>query len=330
VTVLLLDDMTTESHDLQVHSIAHGVITLEQLALEYGAERRRLRVRKMRGVRFAGGYHDYVIRTGGVAVFPRLVADTAPRHARRKEIVSSVSRNLDDMLGGGLQRGTSTLLAGPAGSGKSSIALSYIVAAAKRGEHAALFAFDETLTSILDRSAGIGMAIEPFMESGKLTVEQVNPAEMSPGEFTHMVCETVDKNDAKIVVIDSLNGLLNAMPEERHVILQVHELLTYLSQRNVLTIMVVAQHGMIGTMQAPLDMSYLSDNVLLLRFFEAHGKLRKAISVMKKRVGSHQDSIRELSISDSGVEVGEPLSGFQGIMTGVPNYTGPRQLLRPN
>jgi circadian clock protein KaiC len=327
--VLLLDDMTSETHDLQLHSIAHGVVTLEQLALDYGAERRRLRVTKMRGVRFSGGYHDYSIRTGGIAVFRRLHA-MAPEGRANKDVLRSVSPELDAMLGGGIQRGTSTLLIGPAGSGKSTIALSYLIAAAQRGEHAALFAFDETLGSILDRSAGVSMPIESLREAGRLTLEQINPAEMSPGEFAEMVCETVDKKGAKVVVIDSLNGLLNAMPEERHLILQVHELLTYLSQRGVLTFLVIAQHGMMGTMQNPLDLSYLSDNVLLLRYFEAHGKIRKAVSVMKKRIGSHEDSIRELRISSKGLQVGEPLSEFQGIMTGVPNYAGPQRLLKPN
>jgi circadian clock protein KaiC len=319
--------MTSEVHDLQLHSIAHGVLTLEQVAIEYGAERRRLRVTKMRGVRFRGGYHDYTIRTGGIEVFPRLVA-AGPPSKREQETVQSVSPQLDEMLGGGIQRGTSTLLIGPAGSGKSSIALSYIIAAAKRGEHAALFAFDETLGSIYDRSAGIGMALEPLAEAQRITIEQINPAEMSPGEFIQLMCRTVEKKDAKVVVIDTLNGLLNAMPEERYLILQVHELLTYLSERGVLTILIIAQHGMVGLMQSPLDLSYLSDNVLLLRYFEAQGTLRKAISVMKKRVGSHEDSIRELRISGSGVQVGEPLTEFIGIMTGVPNYTGPRTLLK--
>jgi len=327
ITVILLDDMTSEVHDLQLHSIAHGVLTLEQVAIEYGAERRRLRVTKMRGVRFRGSYHDYTIRTGGIEVFPRLVA-AGPPSKREQETVQSVSPQLDEMLGGGIQRGTSTLLIGPAGSGKSSIALSYIIAAAKRGEHAALFAFDETLGSIYDRSAGIGMALEPLAEAQRITIEQINPAEMSPGEFIQLMCRTVEKKDAKVVVIDTLNGLLNAMPEERYLILQVHELLTYLSERGVLTILIIAQHGMVGAMQSPLDLSYLSDNVLLLRYFEAQGTLRKAISVMKKRVGSHEDSIRELRISGSGVQVGEPLTEFIGIMTGVPNYTGPRTLLK--
>jgi circadian clock protein KaiC len=328
ITVLLLDDMTSEMHDLQLHSIAHGVLTLEQIATEYGSERRRLRVTKMRGVQFRGGYHDYTIRTGGLEVFPRLIAGDASGERKRQETVQSVSPQLDQMLGGGIQRGTSTLLIGPAGSGKSSIALSYIAAAAKRGEHAALFAFDETIGSIYDRSAGVGMALEPLVRSNQVTLEQINPAEMSPGEFTNLMCRTVEARDTKVVVIDTLNGLLNAMPEERHLILQVHELLSYLSQCGVLSILIIAQHGLVGAMQSPLDLSYLSDNVLLFRYFEAQGTMRKAISVMKKRVGSHEDSIRELHISGGGVQVGEPLTEFVGIMTGVPNYTGPRTLLK--
>lgn len=327
VTVLMLDDMTSEAHDLQLHSIAHGVITLEQLALEYGAERRRLRVTKMRGVRFRGGYHDYAIRTGGLAVFPRLVAAEHPGDFE-KEVVASVSPELDQMLGGGIHRGTSTLLIGPAGSGKSSVALSYLIGAAKRGEHGALFAFDENVDSIRERSAGLGMAIAPFIADNRLRVEQINPAEMSPGEFIQLVRSTVAEHETKIVVIDTLNGLLNAMPEERHLILQVHELLTFLGQAGVLTILIIAQHGMIAAMQSPLDLSYISDTVLLLRFFEALGEIRKAISVMKKRVGAHESSIRELKLSDRGLQVGEPLTQFQGIMSGVPTYTGPRRMLK--
>jgi circadian clock protein KaiC len=326
-TVLMLDDMTSEMHDLQLHSIAHGVITLEQLAFDYGAERRRLRVTKMRGVRFRGGYHDYAIRTGGLEVFPRLIAAEHSR-AFTKDVVKSFSPALDAMLGGGIQRGTSTLLIGPAGSGKSSIALSYVIAAAKRGEHAALFAFDESASSIRDRSAGLGMAIEPYVTTGQVTLEQINPAEMSPGEFTQFVRRTAEEKETRVVVIDTLNGLLNAIPEERHLILQVHELLTYLSQAGVLTFLIIAQHGMVGPMHNPLDLSYISDTVLLLRYFEARGEIRKAISVMKKRVGTHQASIRELRLSDKGLQVGEPLTEFQGIMTGVPTYTGPQQMLK--
>jgi circadian clock protein KaiC len=280
----------------------------------------------LRGVRFRGGYHDYAIRTGGLAVFPRLVA---AEHSGdfKKEIVASVSPELDQMLGGGLYRGTSTLLIGPAGCGKSSVALSYLIGAAKRGEQGALFAFDENIASIRERSAGLGMAIAPFVSAKQISLEQINPAEMSPGEFIRLVRGTVEEHATKVVVIDTLNGLLNAMPEERHLILQVHELLTFLGQAGVLTILVIAQHGIVGAMHNPLDLSYLSDTVLLLRFFEARGEIRKAISVVKKRVGTHESSIRELKLSDRGLQVGDPLTQFQGIMTGVPTYAGPQRML---
>jgi len=326
-TVLLLDDMTSETHDLQLHSIAHGVVTLEQLAIDYGAERRRMRVTKMRGVKFRAGYHDYSIKTGGIEIFPRLISAEHTGNVP-KDVVRSVSPQLDDMLGGGVRRGTSVLLVGPAGSGKSSIAISYLTAAAARGEYAALFAFDESAGSIRDRSAGLGMPIDSFIAKGLVTLAPMNPAEMSPGEFTQRVCDTVQQRGAKVVIIDTLNGLLNSMPDERHLILQMHELLTYLNEAGVLTILVVAQHGMLGMMQSPIDLSYISDTVLLLRFFEASGEIRKAISVVKKRVGTHQASIREFRLSDKGLEVGEPLTAFEGIMTGVPTYTGPRRLLK--
>ncbi len=325
-TVLLLDDMTSETHDLQLHSIAHGVITLEQLAIGYGAERRRLRITKMRGVQFRGGYHDYSIKTGGLDIFPRLIATHFGDSV--KDVVHGVSPELDEMLGGGVRRGTSVLLVGPAGSGKSSIAISYVTAAAQRGEHCALFAFDESAGSIRDRAAGLGMPIDPFIASGLIRLQPLNPAEMSPGEFSELVRDMVERHDTKIVVIDTLNGLLNAMPEERHLILQVHELLTYLNEAGVLTVLIVAQHGMVGSMHNSIDLSYISDTVLLLRYFEAEGEIRKAISVMKKRVGSHQSSIREFRLSDKGLQVGQPLTAFEGIMTGVPNYTGPRRLLK--
>lgn len=326
-TVLMLDDLTSEMHDLQLHSIAHGVLTLEQLALDYGAERRRLRVKKMRGVPFRGGYHDYTIRTGGLDIFPRLVA--AEHYASHpKDTVESVSPELDQLLGGGLRRGTSALLVGPAGSGKSSVALSYLVAAARRGEKSALFAFDESIGSIIDRSAGLGMSIGPYAKDGTVVLQQLDPAEMSPGEFTQLVRQAVDEKGARLLVIDTLNGLLNAMPDERYIILQVHELLTFLNQRGVLTILIVAQHGLIGTTHNPLDLSYISDTVLLLRFFEAHGEIRKAVSVVKKRVGSHEASIREFRLSSAGLQVGKPLKEFHGIMTGVATYTGSQPMLK--
>jgi len=326
-TVLMIDDGTSESHDSQLHSIVHGVVTLEELGLDYGAERRRLRVTKMRGVKYRGGYHDYAIRTGGLEVFPRLVpserSGTLPQ-----EVVRSGSEQLDALLGGGLRRGTSALLVGPAGSGKSSVALSIAYNAAKQGECAALYAFDEGTESIIERASGIGMEIGPLIASGDIALNQINPAEMSPGEFTALVCRGVDERNATVVVIDSLNGYLQAMPQERFLALEIHQLLSFLNQEGVLTILVMAQHGMVGVVESPIDLSYLSDAVLLLRFFEAQGKIRKAISVLKKRVGTHEDTIRELRLTSQGLQVGEPLTDFQGIMSGIPNYVGSQPMIK--
>jgi len=325
-TVLVLDDMASNGHDLQLHSIVHGVLTLQELGLDYGAERRRLRVTKMRGVKYRGGYHDYAIRTGGLEVFPRLLvserAGTLP-----KEVVRSGSEELDALLGGGLRRGTSALLVGPAGSGKSSVALSIAYNAAKQGECAAIYAFDEGSESIIERARGIGMELVQLLASGDIVLHQINPAEMSPGEFTALVCRGVIERNATVVVIDSLNGYLQAMPQERFLALEIHQLLSYLNQQRVLTILVMAQHGMVGVVESPIDLSYLSDAVLLLRFFEAQGKVRKAISVLKKRVGTHEDTIRELRLTTQGLEVGEPLTDFQGIMSGIPTYVGSQPML---
>ena len=325
-TVLVLDDMTANGHDLQLHSIVHGVLTLEELALDYGAERRRLRVTKMRGVKYRGGYHDYAIRTGGLEVFPRLLASEHPG-TLPKEVVRSGSEQLDALLGGGLRRGTSALLVGPAGSGKSSVALSIAYNAARQGECAALYAFDEGTESIIERARGIGMEISPLLASGDIALHQINPAEMSPGEFTALVCQGVNERNATVVVIDSLNGYLQAMPQERFLPLEIHQLLSYLNQQGVLTIMVMAQHGMVGVVESPIDLSYLSDAVLLLRFFEAQGKVRKAISVLKKRVGTHEDTIRELRLTAQGLQVGQPLTDFQGIMSGIPTYVGSQPMI---
>jgi circadian clock protein KaiC len=325
-TVLLLDDVTSESHDFQLHSIVHGVLTLEELALDYGAERRRLRVTKIRGVKFRGGYHDYAIRTGGLEVFPRLVAAERQR-TLPKEVVGSGSEQLDALLGGGLRRGTSALLVGPAGSGKSSIALSVAYNAAKQGECATLYGFDEGTESIIERASGIGMEVGPLIASGNIDLHQVNPAEMSPGEFTALVCRDVADRYPTVIVIDSLNGYLQAMPQERFLALEIHQLLSYLNQQGVLTILVMAQHGLVGVVDSPIDLSYLSDAVLLLRFFEAQGKVRKAISVLKKRVGTHEDTIREFRLTAQGLQVGEPLTDFQGIMSGIPTYLGSKPIL---
>lgn len=320
-TVLLLDDRTSAVGDLQVQSIAHGVVELEHLALEYGAERRRLRVVKLRGSHYRGGYHDFKIETGGIAVYPRLIA-AEHRQVMARAVMSSGIEALDSLLGGGLDRGTSTLLLGPAGSGKSSIAAQFAIAAAARGEHAASFIFDEGVNTYLTRAAGLGANVDDHLKSRLMTVQQVDPAELSPGEFAHSVRRAVDENDARVVVIDSLNGYLQAMPDERFLTVQMHELLTYLSQQGVLTLLVMAQHGFLGTaMQSPVDVSYLADTVLMLRYFEAGGAVRRAISVVKKRTGYHENTIRELRMSASGVAVGEPLADFQGVLTGVPTYS---------
>ncbi|MCU1384546.1 MAG: Non-specific serine/threonine protein kinase [Acidobacteria bacterium] len=320
-TVFLLDDKTAQDGDLQLQSLAHGVVALEQLAPEYGAERRRLRIIKMRGVRFQGGFHDFIISTGGLHVFPRLVAAESRANGSHGSASSGIPR-LDALLGGGFDRGTSSLFMGPAGAGKSAIATHVAVAAAKRGEHVAVYLFDEGLDTFRRRAAGLGADITEHVESGRIVLTQVDPAEMSPGEFADKVRNAVDQDHAAVVVIDSLNGYLNAMPEERYLVAQLHELFMFLRQRGVLAISVVAQHGMVGQMQAPVDLSYLADNVLLLRFFEADGAVRHAISVMKKRSGPHEKTIRELRLEASGINVGEPLTEFHGVLTGVPRHTG--------
>ena len=329
-TVLLLDDLSSTEGDLQLHSIAHGVISLHQMALDYGAERRRMRVKKMRGIKFRGGYHDFIIETGGIKIFPRLVA--AEHH---KPFVGDLSSSgvleLDTLLGGGLERGTSALLVGGAGVGKSSIAVTYAVGAAQRGERVAMFAFDEGLGTLFARAAGLGVQLQDYVENGLIKIRQIDPAEMSPGEFTQLVRDAVEKDGTRVLLIDSLNGYLNAMPDERFLVLQMHELLSYLNQLGVLTVMVLAQHGLLGQMQTPIDLSYLSDAVIMLRYFEAGGRVRRAISVVKKRSGTHETAIREFQLTPEGLKVGPPLTEFSGILTGIPTYVGgPRPLMSEN
>jgi circadian clock protein KaiC len=332
-TVLLLDDRTSEASDLQVQSIAHGVLSLEHLSPEYGAERRRLRVMKLRGQKFRGGFHDFNIATGGLEVFPRLVA---AEHAetRDHQTLKGDVKGLDELLGGGIDLGTSTLLIGPAGCGKSSVATNYARAAAKQGQRAALFVFDERIAVLLHRARGLGMNLRPHLDAGLVTIQQVDPAELSPGEFAHTVRKAVDGDDgnppARVVVIDSLNGYMHAMPEERFLSVQMHELLTYLGHKGVVTFLVLAQHGLLGPMQAPVDTTYLADTVILFRYFEADGQVRQAISVVKKRSGKHERTIRELRL-DGSIVVGEPLSNFQGVLTGTPLFKGEsRTLMGPN
>ena len=326
-TVLMLDDCTAGSADGQVESIAHGVIILQQLANQYGAERRRLRVSKMRGVAFRGGFHDFMIRRGGLDVFPRLVS--AEHHADfPDEMLASGNAQLDALLAGGLPLGTSTLLLGPAGTGKSTIATQFAVTAAKRGICAAFFVFDENLGTFRSRSRKLGLAVEPHLEDRRISIQQVDPAELSPGEFVGIVRRAVigtdaGKGPARVVIIDSLNGYLNAMPEEKFLTAQLHELLAYLGQQGVVTLLTVTQTGMVGSgNNSPVDTTYLADNVILFRYFESRGRVRRAISVVKKRNGEHESTIRELHITKKGLEIGAPLENFQGVLTGVPTYIG--------
>ena len=321
-TVLLLDDLTAEAADYSLHSLAHGVIRLEQFALPYGAERRRLRVYKMRGRHFRGGFHDFVIRKGGIALFPRLVAADYPSIGKAGTPLASGVSTLDLLTGGGLDRGTSTLLIGPSGSGKSSVAMQFVVSAISHGEKALFVTFDETKHILMTRARGMGWDLAPLIKDQRLHLEQVDPAEFSPGELTGLVCRHVEKLGVGVVVLDSLSGYQNAVPAEQYMLLMMHELLTYLNQQGVVTMLVLAQHGLVGSMQTPVDLTYLSDTVLLLRLFEAGGKIRRAISVTKKRTGAHEDTIREYRLDSRGIQVGPPLSKFRGVLTGVPTYMG--------
>jgi circadian clock protein KaiC len=317
-TVLLLDDMTATEHDLQVQSISHAVVRLEQIHPDYGSTRNRLIVLKYRGQSFRGGYHDYKIVKGGLVVFPRLVAAEHVEAVKHLKLPSGL-KELDDLLGGGIERGTSTLLVGAPGTGKSSVAAQFAVAAAERGESAALFIFDESLGTLRSRSRGMGLPLDKHIDSGRIRVRQVDPAELSPGEFVHEIRQAVTQHGARVVIIDSLNGYLNAMPDERFLIVQLHELLTFLGQSGVATILIGAQHGLIGTqMSSPVDASYLADAVVLMRYYEAEGEVRQAISMVKKRSGEHERSIRGFRIDPNGISVGPPLRQFRGILTGVP------------
>lgn len=320
-TVLILDDRTATENDLQVHSITHGVILLEQLYPEYGAERRRLRVVKFRGRAFRGGYHDFVIRRGGLSVFPRLVAAEHRQPAHRK-LKSTGVQEFDALLGGGIESGTSVLISGGPGSGKSTLAAQIALAAAQRGEKAALFLFDEAPGTLLLRVKSLGVDIEPFVEQGLITLYQVDPAELSPGEFGVRVRAAAEQENAAVIVVDSLNGYLYAMPEERFLTIQLHELMSFLGQIGVITVL-VGVHGMLGAdASAPADASYLADAVVLLRYFESAGEIRQAISIMKKRGGYHERTIREFRLEPGRIRIGEPLRDFQGVLTGVPSYIG--------
>jgi circadian clock protein KaiC len=321
-TVLLLDDLTTDTLDKTVHSVAHGVIRLEELAPNYGAERRRVRVVKYRGRKFRGGFHDFTITTGGLEVYPRLVAGEHRTDFDRSPLPSGVP-GLDLLLGGGVERGSSTLILGPAGTGKSLLTLYFVISAVQRGEKAALFIFDEELGLLFRRCKSLGIDLEAMRDTGALIIQQVDAAELAPGEFTARVRKCVEEQDIKTVVIDSLNGYQAAMPEEQFLILHMHELLQFLNRQGASTFLTVAQHGLVGEMKAPVDVTYLADTVILLRYFEALGRVRRAISVIKKRAGGHEKTIREFEIDETdGLTVGPPLEGFQGVLRGVPNFVG--------
>jgi circadian clock protein KaiC len=319
-TVLLLDDKSSQS-DQHLHSVAHGVISLEQIAKEFGKERRRVNIVKMRGMRFRGGYHDYTLDTGGITMYPRLVASEHNRDFV-PAVRSTGSDSLDALLGGGLVRGTNTLMVGPSGIGKTTLSTRCLLAALERGEKGALYLFDEGLGTFFARSTALGMNLKPFTESGQLHIHHIDPAELSPGEFAQMLRDAVEQHGVGFLVIDSLNAYLQAMPGEQFLVLQMHELLSYLNQQGVTTLLVLGQHGMVGEVKSDVDLSYLSDGTVLMRFFESNGRLRRAITVLKSRAAEHAQTIHELQLSSDGIGIGEPLAGFEGVLTGLPSYRG--------
>lgn len=320
-TVLLLDDKGASGSDLQLHSIAHGVISLDQTLASFGGQRRRVHVVKMRGVPFQGGYHDFEIERGGLRVYPRLVASDH-KTVEAGAPITTGSLELDALLGGGLVPGTATLLTGPAGVGKTTATIQCMIAALRRGEKAAYFLFDERLPTLIGRSAALGMDLQPFMDSGQLEMRSIDPAEMSPGEFAGAMRSAVEVHDASVVVIDSLNAYLQSMPNEQFLVLQMHEMLSYLGQKGIISLLVLGLHGVMGDIRSDLDLSYLSDTVVQLRYFEAQGEVRQAISVIKTRTARHERTIREFQIGSNGLQVGEPLREFQGVLTGVPTFAG--------
>ena len=328
-TVIMLDDLTTQSAQRQLESIAHGVITLEYVPTEYGKQRHNLRVVKLRGVNFQSGSHDFNIETGGIVVFPRL----ASLHEKQDFKTGSIRSDLDDLeeLLGGLDYGTSTIFTGPAGIGKSTMALMYVYTAAKNGIRSAMYLFDESIETLYKRTSSLGMDIKKYVEEGLIVVRQIRLAELTPGELAYMVSQEVEKNNTRVVIIDSVNGYLMATPQERFLTMQFHELLGYLNSRGIVSILVVGQYGLIGSMQTPIDMSYLADTVVLLRYFEARGEVRQAISVLKKRTGKHERTIREFRIDKGGIQLGQPLSDFHGVLTGIPVFHGKsEQLMEQN
>lgn len=328
LTVLLVDDLTASGgeRDNHLHSLCHGVLTLERLTLDFGAARRRLQIQKLRGVDFIAGYHDFVLRRGGLEIYPRMTAAGHYQEFVGQPVPSNIA-DMDALLHGGPLRGTSTLITGPAGTGKTTLALQYVTAACARGERCAVYEFDERIGTLLKRAESMGMPLHRYIDEGLLVVHQIDPAELAPGEFAWRVRRDVDEKDCRLLVMDSLNGYLAAMPQEQHLILQMHELLSYLSQSGVVTFLINPQHGLVGTMTSSLDISYIADTVVLIRFFEAQGRLRKAISILKHRGGGHEDAIRELRIDTRGIRVGQPLVDLRGVLTGTPEYFGAKQPL---
>jgi circadian clock protein KaiC len=326
-TVLMLDDKTSQA-DQHLHSIAHGVISLEQIAKEFGKERRRVNIIKMRGIRFRGGYHDYILETGGIIMFPRLVAAEHNR-AFVAEARSTGSDGFDALLGGGLVRGTNTLIVGPSGIGKTTLSTRCLLSALERGERASFYLFDEGLGTFFERSAALGLELRGYADSGQLRIHHIDPAELSPGEFAQMLRDAVGLHGVSFLVIDSLNAYLQAMPGEHYLTLQMHELLSYLNQQGVTTVLVLGQHGLIGEVRSDVDLSYLSDSTVLLRFFESNGRLRRAITVIKSRTSSHALTIHELQLGPGGIRVGDPLEGFEGVLTGLPSYRGTTPMMAP-
>jgi circadian clock protein KaiC len=319
-TVLLLDDLTTESNDKTVHSVAHGVVRLEEISPDYGAERRRLRVVKYRAQGFRGGYHDFSIRPGGAVVFPRLVAAEHRRRISREQVKSGIDA-FDKLLGGGIEGGSSTVVIGPSGAGKSLVCLQFVREAIRQGGKAAMFIFDEEMSLLIDRAKPLGFDLAAMQAAGKLKITQLDAAELSPGEFAHAVRSAIQDPAVKTVVIDSLNGFQASMPQENSLLLHMHEMLQYMNRQGVSTFLTVAQAGFMGeNMRSPVDITYLADSVIMLRFFEALGAVKRAVSIVKKRTGFHEDTIREFWIKD-GLQVGEPLRNFQGVLRGVPWLT---------
>ena len=326
-TVLLLDDRSGEGSDMQLQSIAHGVVRLDKVPRSYGTTRRNIEIIKLRGSAFREGTHDYTIETGGLRIYPRLIASEHGTEFPNERVESGIVA-LDKMFLGGIMRGSSTLIIGPTGVGKSTLAMQYACAAAQRGDRSVVYSFDEVLKTAIDRAEGLGLSVREQLAQGTLSMSQVDPAELSPGEFVAQIRADVEQRDTRLLVIDSLNGLLNAMPGERDLLLQLHELIAFLNQKGVVTFILLTQHGMVGDIRTEVDVSYLADTVVLLRYFEAEGEIRQVISILKQRVGRHERTLREFSLGDSRIQVGEPLTGLRGILTGVPDFAGETKLQR--